>query len=59
MLLQCPGDVLGHQRRLVVASALQGGNDLRSSFGVAQCDGNIAQPALVTDTPDGRAFSPL
>ena len=51
---QRPGDMLAQQRRGVVLTRCQSRDDRRRARGVAERDGDIAQPALVSD-PANRA----
>ena len=51
-----PVYMLANERRGMTGAPLQGHDHLRCGGCVAQSYGNVAQPALVTDTSDGRAF---
>src|SRR6185369_8157786 len=62
VLLQCPGDVLAHDCRGVVTARGQCSDDRGFARRVAECDRQIAQPALVagaTDRAAGRASLPF
>src|SRR5690242_21604583 len=50
---QRPGDVLAHQRRGILAPRRQRGQHLRRARRVAECHGDVAQPAHVADAVDG------
>src|SRR5690606_35990240 len=53
---QCPGHVLAHQRRRMLAPRLECGHDLGRSGRIAKGHGDIAQPALVAAAADRAAL---
>lgn len=48
--------MFAHQFGRVVGAGLQGGDHLGGGGCVAQCHGDVAQPAFMADAPDCRAF---
>ncbi len=56
MLAQCPLDMFPHQRRRIIPAALERGNGFSGVRRVAKCNGDVSQPALVTDATDRAAL---
>src|SRR5262245_47258144 len=54
-----PVDVLPHQRGRIVFSRVQRRQYLSRSRCVPQAYGEVSQPALITDAPDGRTLHAL
>src|SRR5258705_513766 len=56
MLCERPLDVLSNEGRGMVRACTQRLDHLARSRCIAQADGEVAQPLLVADAPDGRAL---
>src|SRR5690554_3468142 len=56
MAVEGPGDMFADERVVAVGAGAEGGEDLGSGGGVAEGDGDVAQPAAVAAAADGGAF---
>src|SRR5437870_1192658 len=59
MALERPAHMLAHERRWMIRARAQRRDDARRGRRVAQGDRDVAQPPLMADAADGRAFEAL